>query len=196
MINEFDSDNYPDAIPSELTAGSRWAWTRSNITSAYPTTLYTLKFRLSLLESPFTDFEIDASKVSSAHVVEISQASTTGYTSGEYSWSAVVVRDSDSEEIIVDRGFLSILPDMGASPGDTRSWIYQTLVDVRAALKESALKGYSSYAIGGRSMVLRSHEELIAMEKEFTKRWNNEKAEVERKAGRSVNSRVLVKMSA
>ena len=196
MQNEFDSDNYPDQVPTDLTAGSRWAWTRSDVTAVYPTAAYTLKFRLSLLEDPYTDFEVGAGKVSSAHVVEESQGDTTGYTAGEYSWSAVVVRDSDSEEITVDRGYLSILPDIGASPGDTRSYIYTTLVAIQANLRESASKSQMRMVIGGRELESRSYRELLDLEREFTKRWDAEKADADRKSGRSVNSRVLVKMSA
>jgi len=196
MKNEFDSDNYLDAIPAELTAGSRWAWTRSDVTAAYATTLYTLQFRLSLLESPYSDFEITSGKTGSVHVVEESQADTAGYAAGAYSWSAVIVRDSDSEEIAIDGGFLTIKPDFGASPGDTRSYVYATLVAIQANLQDSASKSQMRMVIGGRELESRSYHELLELEREFTKRWKAEQDEADRKAGRSVTSRVLVKMSA
>ena len=92
MDNAFDSSNYPDGVPAELTAGSRWAWTRADITAAYRTDTYTLRFRFSLLDSPYTDYEVEAGKTGSAHVVEVASASTANYTAGAYSWAAVVVR--------------------------------------------------------------------------------------------------------
>lgn len=196
MENKFDTANYPDSVPAELTAGSRWAWTRSDITAAYATSLYTLKFRFSLLEDPFTDYEITAGKVSAAHVVEVASADTAAKTPGAYTWTAVVVRDSDSEEVSVDTGFLSIKPDLGASPGDTRSYVYQVLTAIRATLLDSATKSQKRLVINGRELENRSHSELLGLEREFSKRWRDEQRDIDRKAGRPAGSRVLVKMSA
>lgn len=196
MENVFDSENYPDSVPDALTSGSRWAWTRSDITAAYPTALYTLVFRLSLMESPYSDYSITSSKVSSAHVVEVSQATTAGYVNGEYSWSAVVIRDSDSEEVTVDRGFTTVEPDLGASPGDTRSWVYRVLVAVRATIEGTASREMASYTVGGRALSARTPTELLELEREFSRRWRDEKRDIDRKAGRSAGSRVLVGMSA
>ena len=196
MENKFDTASYPDSVPAELTAGSRWAWTRSDITAAYGTSLYTLKFRFSLLEDPFTDYEITAGKVSAAHVVEVASADTAAYTAGAYTWTAVVVRDSDSEEVSVDTGFLSIKPDLGASPGDTRSYVYQVLTAIRATLLDSATKSQKRLVINGRELENRSHSELLGLEREFSKRWREEQRDIDRKAGRPAGSRVLVKMSA
>ena len=196
MENQFDSSSYPDAVPAELTAGSRWAWTRSDITAAYETSLYTLKFRFSLLDSPYTDFEVTAGKVSAAHVVEVSSADTGSHAAGAYSWVAVVVRDSDSEEVPVDTGFLTIKPDLGATPGDTRTYVYQVLAAIRASLLDSATKSQKRMVINGRELESRSYSELLGLEREFSKRWKQEQTEINRKAGRPAGSRVLVKMSA
>jgi hypothetical protein len=196
MQNQFDVSAYPDAVPSTLTAGSRWAWTRSDITDAYPTASYTLKFRFSLLADPYTDYSIVASKVSSAHVVEVATSVTSGYAAGDYSWFAVIVRDSDSEEVTVDTGFVTIQPDMGAAPGDTRTWVARVLAAIRATIEGTASKEQSGYSIGGRSLSLRTPGELLELEREFHKRWKQEQAEINRAAGRTAVSRVLIKMSA
>lgn len=196
MENAFDSSNYPDGVPAELTAGSRWAWTRSDVTGVYSTSLYTLKFRFSLLDSPYSDYEVEAGKVASSHVVEVASNDTKGYAAGAYSWAAVVVRDSDGEEVTVDTGFTSIKPDLGASPGDTRSYVYQVLAAIRATLLDSATKSQKRLVINGRELESRSYSELLGLEKEFTKRWRDEQRDIDRKAGRNAGSRVLVKMSA
>jgi hypothetical protein len=196
MNNLFDTANYPDAEPEELTAGDRWAWTRSDITDAYATTLYTLKYRLSPMDASRAEWTIEASKVSSAHVVELSQATTEAYPSTYCSWRAIVVRDSDEEEVTVDQGHVEIHPALGATAGTQQSWVYQTLAAIRAVLKETASKEQSEYSIAGRSLVRRTPGELLELEREFTKRWETEKAGVERKAGRSAGSRVLAKMGA
>jgi hypothetical protein len=188
MQNLFDSDNYPDAVPSELEAGSQWGWTRSDITDAYPTASYTLRFDLHQLDSPNADIRITADKTSSAHVVEVDIATTAAYATGEHSWKAVVIRDADSEERVVDRGFLTINPDV--------DWVYSVLTQLRTNVQTRAASGEASYGIGGRSIAWRTYDELMALEKEFARRWEGLKRDADRKAGRNSTRRVLAKMSA
>lgn len=196
MINQFDSSNYPDTEPAELVAGNRWAWTRSDITAAYPTDTYTLKYRLAALTDSGPVFIITASKVSSAHVVEVSQADTREYQAGDYAWQAVIIRDGDSEEITVDSGLMTVVADLGADATNARSWVYQTLMAIRAVLQGAASGKHRRIEINGRTLESRSYAELMGLEKEFSKRWEAEKAEINRRAGRATGRRVLVTMSA
>jgi hypothetical protein len=196
MINQFSAENYPDQVPAELASGARWAWTRSDITSAYPTSAYTLSFRLTQLDSPNVSSTITAAKTGSAHVVEVSADDTKGaYAAGDYSWQAIITRDSDGEQVQVDAGLVVITPDL-AQPGVASSWVYQVLTAIRATLKNTASKEQAAYSIGGRSLSMRSIPELMEMEKEFADRWRRERQDAERKAGRAAGNRVLVKMSA
>jgi hypothetical protein len=196
MDNQFDSTKYPDAVPAELTAGARWAWTRSDITNAYPTASYTLSFRFRELASPYTQQTITAGKVSSAHVVTVAIADTaSAYVAGDYSWQAIITRDSDGEQVQVDQGLVTILPDITGA-GTSASWVYRVLMAVRATIEGTASKEQSAYSIGGRSLSLRSVAELLELEKDFARRWRDEKNAIDRNAGRTSGSRVLVKMSA
>lgn len=196
MQNQFSVENYPDQVPSELTAGARWAWTRSDITDAYPTSAYTLSFRFTELASPYTQQTITAGKVTSAHVVEVAIADTAGaYVAGDYSWQAIITRDSDDEQALVDQGIVKILPDITGA-GATSSWVYRVLTAIRATIEGTASKEQSAYSIGGRSLSLRSVAELLELEKDFARRWRDEKNAIDRNAGRTSGSRVLVKMSA
>lgn len=196
MENGFSSANYPNAVPEQLTAGSRWAWTRSEVTTTYPTASYTLKYRIRPLDLSSAGWEITASKIALAHVVEVSQATTKVYQSSECEWSAVIVRDSDSEEITIEQGHVTIRAEYGANPGTTRSWVYETLAAIRLNLKGTASKEQAAYSIGGRSLSLRTPAELLDLEREFSKRWRLEKQSSDRAAGRIAVGRVLVKMSA
>lgn len=195
MENRFDSDNYPSREPDELVVGERWAWKRPDITDAYPTATYTLVYRFSILTSTGTVTSITAGKVSSAHVVEVSQATSGNYAAGEYYWQAVVVRDSDSEEVIVDSGYWTIVTDLDSAV-DTRSHNYITLMAIRANIEGTATKDQQSYSIAGRSLNRRSIEELTTLERDYARRWKAEKEEKRRKSGRTQSNRVLAKMSA
>lgn len=196
MNNLFDSDNYPDEEPTELVAGNRWAWTRSDITAAYPTATYTLKYRFSLLDGTNFTEEFTAGKTGDVHIVEQATTATSAYPAGEYRWQAVIVRVSDSEEITVDTGLVAITPDLDGDAVNAASWVYEVLTAIRATIKGTASEKQAAYSIGGRSLSLRSLTELLDLEREFSKRWDREKAEIERKAGRATRNRVLVTMGA
>lgn len=191
MNNLFDSDNYPNEEPSDFVVGARWAWKRSEITEAYPTASYTLKYVFAH-QSQVGSFTITASKVSSAHVVEVPIATTTTYKAGDYLWKAVIVRDSDSEEVVVDEGYA----ELKRQSGEVSSHVYTTLKNIRATIEGKASKDQLSYTINGRSLTRYSFEELMKLEKEYLARWNREKAALDRKAGRESKHQVLVKMGA
>lgn len=191
MQNQFTAANYPDQVPAELTAGARWAWTRSDITAAYPTASYTLTFRFTELASPNTTSTITAGKVSSAHVVTVGIADTAGaYPAGDYTWQAIITRDSDSEQALVDQGIVKILPDITGA-GAASSWVYRVLTAIRATIEGTASKEQSAYSIGGRSLSLRSIAELMELEKDFSRRWRKECADVNVAAGRAVSSNTI-----
>lgn len=192
MINQFDSDNYPDHEPDALMAGARWAWTRSDITNTYPTASYTLKYLLALQASAGTQITFNASKVSSAHVVEVGQSTTSSYVSGTYKWQAIVVRDSDSEEVVEDEGFLNV----AAQTGDTRSHVLTVLQAIEATIEQTATKEQASYSIAGRSLSRRSPQELLELKREYQALWEQEKQKIDRENGRVSKPRVLIQMGA
>ena len=195
MQNQFDTDNFPDGEPSELVSGARWGWTRSDITAAYPTVEYTLTYRFSLQSGNFGSRNITAAKTGSVHIVDQAQADTAGLIAGAYQWQAYVVRDSDNEEVVVDSGLVTIVAEFKAGV-DTRSHVAKVLDAIQATLLGTASKEQEEYTIAGRTIINRPITELMAMEKEYKKRLKSEMDAIERKAGRSTNNRVLVKMSA
>lgn len=192
MINQFDSDNYPDQEPDALIAGARWAWTRSDITETYPTASYTLKYLLTLQSSGGTQVTITAGKVSSAHVVEVGQSTTDGYGAGTYKWQAIIVRDSDSEEVVEDEGFLTV----AAQTGDIRSHVLTVLQAIEATIEQTASKEQASYSIAGRSLSRRSPQELLELKREYQALWEQEKQKIDRQNGRVSKPRVLLQMEA
>lgn len=192
MINLFDSANYPDTEPNSIIAGSRIGWTRSDITSTYPTATYTLIYRFKL-QSGDWDFEkITADKVSSAHIVELSKSTTAGFKAGDYRWQAIVVRDSDSEEIVVDEGYATV----AAQSGDIRSHNLTVLQAIRATIEGTASNEQAEYSINGRTLKRRSIAELVELEQLYAARWENEKAATDQANGRTTSSSVLIKMGA
>lgn len=190
MNNLFDTDNYADAVPSELVVGSLWGWKRSDITAVYPTASYTLNFRITGLDSPFTEYTVEASKTGGEHVVTLTD--TDSYAAGDYRWFAVVTRDSDSATVQVDEGLLTVRP----ASGQDDSHAYRTLMAIRATLEGTATSAQRRVEIAGRVLENYGIAELLQLEATYMKRWSKEKADLDRKSGRAAKSRVLVKMEA
>lgn len=195
IVNQFDSSQYPTQEPRTIAAGTRWAWKRPDITKVYPTDSYTLEYRLCLQESSHDDETFQASKIDSEHVVELSSATTTDYASGLYVWQAVIIRDSDDEEVVVSDGFIEVEPDLGAASGDTRGFIYRTLQAIRATLEGTATKEQKSYEIAGRKLERRSPKELMVMEAVFSQRWNSVRQATELKNNRAGKKSVVTELS-
>lgn len=192
MINQFDSANYPEGIPAELVAGARWAWKNSAIQAVYPKALYTLEYRLDYLDDQRG--KVNSITAGDSQTVEVSQATTGGYQPGEYQYQVVIIRDSDSEPVVIDAGHLTVASDFGEGTGDARSWVYRVLMNVRRAIEGTASKEQLRYSVAGRTLERRSIDELMKLEREFAERWANEKAAADRKAGRKARRRVLVTM--
>jgi hypothetical protein len=192
MNNQFDTDNYPTQEPDTLSAGERWAWVRPDITGAYPTDSYTLKYLLTLQSSASAQLVITALKTAEKHVIEVGKAITDGYTAGDYAWQAVIVRDSDGEEVVVDDGLLLVV----AQTGDIRSHSQKVLQAIRALIEGTATRDQQEYTINGRTLKRRSIPELLEIERVYAARWKAEKKAIARKAGRLASTNTLVKMGA
>ena len=150
-----------------------------------------------LQEANHADIDITASKTDSAHVVTVLSATTAGYGEGTYWWQAIITRDADSEEVVVDEGYLEVSFDLGGHAGDTRSWVYTTLASVRAVLGRTATKEQKAYKVAGQELERRSVSELLELEREFAQRWQKEKDDLARRLGKQVSrGKVFVKMGA
>lgn len=191
MNNLFDSTNYPDTEPRELVIGSRWAWKRPDITSVYATSAYTLKYVFADQDGS-QDITITASKVDSAHVVELASTVTATYKPSDFKWKAIIVRDSDSEEIVLDEGFATVVKQKG----NVSSHVYKVLMAIRAMLEEKATKDQMSYTINGRTLQRYTFDQLMKLEAQYARRYKKEQDAINLKNGRSTKSRVLTKLGA
>jgi len=196
MSNQFDSSAYPDSVPASLNAGDRWAWKAADITGSYPVASYALYYRFNLLTEDGELHEFQAAETGGEFVVEVSSTDTKALRSGEYFWQAVIVRQSDSEEITVSSGYCVIRPTLAQGATDTRSHTYKVLRAIQACIEGTADKDQQSYTIAGRSLSRRSISELLELESLYSSRWEKEKDALAIESGKSISRRVLVKMSA
>lgn len=164
MSNAFDSSNYPTTVPEILTAGDRWAWKKTNLTD-YGTG-YTLTYELTLNggAAPIT---LTATLSGSEYLIEVDASVTAGYTAGDYSWSALITQDSDSERVRVGTGTLTVNPDPAVSEADPRTHARKTLDAIEAVIEKRATKDQESYSIAGRSLSRMNIADLMSFKDQY-----------------------------
>lgn len=190
-MNLFDSSNYSTAEPAELSAGDRWAWKRTDLTSYGAG--YTLSYELTLYTgaAPVT---LTATLSGSEYLIEIAAATTVTYTAGDYQWVAFITRDSDSERVEIARGVMTVNPDAATSAADPRTTARKTLDAIEAVIEGRASKDQESYSIAGRSLTRMSVEDLLSLRDSYRTEVKREEQADKIKNGTGINNQIYVRM--
>ena len=167
MANLFDSTNYPTTEPSDIIAGDRIAWKRSDLDSDYPIASYSLKYSARLENAGSTEIEITATESGSDYIVEVGQSTTAAYTAGVYHWQAYIIRTSDSERITVDSGTWKVKANRDAATTDPRNHVKKVLDSIEATIEGRASKDQESYSIAGRSLGRTPIADLILLRDKY-----------------------------
>ena len=162
MANLFDTANYPEREPFSLVIADRWTWKRDDLED-YPSSAYTLKYSFRLDGAGATEINITASANGTAFKIEVGKSTTTSYTAGDYNWQAYLTRNSDSERVTIDSGYIEIKPNRDLATTDPRSHNKIVLDNVEAVLEKRATKDQEAYSINGRSLTRTSIEELTKL---------------------------------
>ena len=132
-------------VPSSLTAGDTWEWTRE--LADYPAGTWTLTYYFSKAGKQFS---AAASADGTTHSVSVAAATTAAYPAGRYQWTARVARGS--EKFTVESGWVDVEENPATSAADPRSWARRTLEAVEAFLEGNATTAQQSMSIQGRSI--------------------------------------------
>ena len=68
-----------------------------------------------------TAFSATVTEVEDYYKFTLDNSATGGYTTGDYFWVLKVTQSSDSEELIIDSGKITVKDNYFGSTGDTRS---------------------------------------------------------------------------
>jgi len=177
------------ATPTEIRAGDSLDWLIAN--SDYPaTSSWTMTYKMVNAASAVS---MSSSASGADHLFDIAPATTAAYTSGDYEYQAYV--DDGTDRHTVETGFITILPALSVA-ADLRSHVKITLDAIQATIQGTATKDQASYSIASRSLSRRTISELLELEDVYLRRWKAEQDAENRKNGRVVGGRVLVKMNA
>lgn len=196
-MNLFDSANYPTTEPTELVAGDRWMWKRTDLGSDYPPASYALSYSLRLEGATAAEIEITASESGSDYLVEVAHTATAGYTPGRYHWQAYITRSSDSARIVIGTGIIEVKPNRAESAADPRTHARKCLDSIEAALEAFAGNTVKSYTIttgtGSRSVTKHDVAELIVLRDKYRAEVRREEDATRIANGLGARNRVLVR---
>jgi len=163
LANLFDSTNYPEIEPSQIVAGDRIAWKRTDLGTDYNPTSYALTYSARLEDGGTTEIAITASESSLDYIVEVAAATSAAYTVGVYHWQAYITRSSDSERITIDNGTWEVLTNRDAATTDPRSHVEKVIDAIEAVIEGRASQDQAGYSIAGRSLSRTPIPELLVL---------------------------------
>jgi len=158
MANLFTS--IPEKEPVTIYKGETVVWNRKDLTD-YPVGSYAMSWTARLESNGGTSFSATVTEVEDYYKFTLDNSATGGYTTGDYFWVLKVTQSSDSEELIIDSGKITVKDNYFGSTGDTRSHAKIMLDKIESILEGRADADVSSYSIQGRSLSKISINELL-----------------------------------
>ena len=158
MANLFTS--IPEKEPVTIYKGETVVWTRKDLTD-YPVGSYAMSWSARLESNGGTAFTATVTEVDDYYKFTFDNSATGGYTTGDYFWVLKVTQSSDSEELIIDSGKITVKDNYFGTTGDTRSHAKIMLDKIESILEGRADADVSSYSIQGRSLSKISINELL-----------------------------------
>lgn len=158
-------------IPKTLVIGNSVSWRQS--LADFPASSWTLTYALVNSSGQIT---ITASADSDTHLVEVSPATSTNYTAGEYAYQAYVEKSDSSERYKIGEGLIKILTDFESETSgyDARSWVKKTLDYVESLITGKVQKDRASYSIAGRSLSSYSWDEIYTLRENLVAQYRAE----------------------
>ena len=158
MANIFT--DIPNKEPILIYKGETVVWKRTDLTD-YAVGSYAMSWQARLESNGGTTFSSTVTEVDDYYKFTLDNSATGGYTTGDYFWVLKVTQSSDSEELIIDSGKITVKDNYFGSTGDTRSHAKIMLDKIESILEGRADADVSSYSIQGRSLSKISINELL-----------------------------------
>ena len=174
MANLFTS--IPEKEPVTIYKGETVVWTRKDLTD-YPVGSYAMSWSARLESNGGTAFTATVTEVDDYYKFTLDNSATGGYTTGDYFWVLKVTQSSDSEELILETGKITVKDNYFGSTGDTRSHAKIMLDKIESILEGRADADVSSYSIQGRSLSKIGIAELLQWRDYYKAEYQKEVAE-------------------
>jgi hypothetical protein len=162
MANLFDAANSPTTEPLEIVVGDYIQWRRTDLGTDYPNDLYTATYVARITGGGANEIQLTGTAYNDDYLFTVDSVTSADFVPGFYHWQLEIVRDSDSNRIVVDRGDFTAIVDLDVNQSDPRSHAEIMLDKLETVLQGRADGDVLSYSIAGRSLTKMSPEELLS----------------------------------
>ena len=174
MANIFT--DIPNKEPILIYKGETVVWKRTDLTD-YAVGSHSMSWTARLESNGGTSFSATVTEVDDYYKFTLDNSATGGYTTGDYFWVLKVTQSSDSEELILETGKITVKDNYFGSTGDTRSHAKIMLDKIESILEGRADADVSSYSIQGRSLSKIGIAELLQWRDYYKAEYQKEVAE-------------------
>jgi len=162
MANQFDAASSPTTEPLQIVVGDFIQWRRTDLSEDYPNDAYTATYVARITAAGSSEITIVGSAYGSDYLFNAASSVTAAFTAGFYHWQLEIVRNSDSNRVVVDRGTFTAIVDLDVSGTDPRTHAEVMVHKIESILEGKADSDVSSYSVAGRSLTKMSFDELIS----------------------------------
>ena len=161
MANLFDAANSPTTEPLEIVVGDYIQWRRTDLGTDYPNDEYTATYVARITGGGASEITLTGTAYNDDYLFTVDSVTSADFVPGFYHWQLEIVRDSDSNRIVVDRGDFTAIVDLDVNQSDPRTHAEIMLNKLESVLQGRADGDVLSYSIAGRSLTKMSPEELV-----------------------------------
>lgn len=161
MANLFDAANAPTTEPLEIVVGDFIQWKRTDIGADYPNDAYTATYIARITGGGASEITITGTASGNDYLFTVDSATSAAFTAGYYHWQLEIVRNSDSERLVLERGTFEAIVDLDVNNVDPRTHAEIMVDKIEAVLQNRADADVSNYSINGRSLVKLSIDDLL-----------------------------------
>jgi len=197
MANAFDAATAPEGEPSEIVVGDFIQWKRSDLVADYPPADYTATYVARITGGGNTEIQVTATNYNSgeAYLITVDSETSADFVAGYYHWQLEIVRNSDSNRIVVDRGAFTAIVDLDVGGSDPRTHDEKMLTKIQSILEGRADGDVESYSIQGRSLTKIPIKDLMEWERHYRQRVERYKKKEDIKLGRKTDSTIKVRFT-
>lgn len=172
--------------------GDYLQWKKTDYAEIYSPTLYRLEYHARVAGGG-NEIQITATDGGTYFLLQVDSTITATYNSGFYHWQSEIIRISDENRIVVDRGTVNVIADLDLNSSDPRTHSEIMLNKIQGLLEGKADSDVASYSIAGRSLNKLSFQELIDAEKYFADKVRQETAILDAKNHRDTGATAKVR---
>jgi len=192
MANLFDPANSPLMEPEEVVVGDFIQWRRMDLTD-YSPSLYDATYVARITGGGNTEVQVTGTAYQGGFLFSVSSVLSANFVPGLYHWQLEIIRKSDSNRIVVDRGQFTAVPDLDVNGADPRTHAQIMLGKIESILQGRADGDVASYSINGRSLTKLPLSDLMMWRDRYKAEVHKETMEDRRRRGIGTGANILVR---